>query len=109
MDFWTTLPKLTAQPSLSGRDKLSRNNVSTDDLRIEAQNQISRAGHQRRGHVEINAGELHRVVGGYPAQSHRMKAACDALRSLMLEGDEEVFGPQSGYGASLTIRYRLPR
>ena len=31
------------------------------------------------GHVEINSGELHRAVGGYPGADHRMPMCCDAM------------------------------
>jgi 5-methylcytosine-specific restriction protein A len=59
--------------------------------------------------VDINAGELHRAVGGYPGRSHRMPICCAAMREEMRAGDEGVTSPASGYGASLTIRYLLPR
>lgn len=80
-----------------------------DDFLQEASAQISRAGHQRRAHVEINAGELHRVLSGYPTHSHRMASACAALRSLIREGDQVIAEPQSGFGASYTVRFALPR
>jgi hypothetical protein len=37
------------------------------DFRAELEAQIDRAQKQGRPHAEINAGELHRVVGGYPS------------------------------------------
>ena len=59
--------------------------------------------------VEINAGRLHRLVGGYPGASHRMPVCCDVMRRAMTPGDEVVFQPPRGNGARLTVRYRLPR
>lgn len=82
---------------------------TTEQFAHEAGAQISRAGHQRRPHVEINAGELHRLLDGYPGHSHRMPAACSALRSLMRDGDEVIYPPSRADGASFTVRYRLPR
>jgi voltage-gated potassium channel len=70
---------------------------------------ITRAQEQGRAHIEINAGELHRTVGGYPAASHRMPLCCAALRSLMDSRDTVVFQPPGSNGASFTVRYALPR
>jgi hypothetical protein len=66
---------------------------------------------QQRGapHVEINSGELHRKVGGYPGTGHRMPMCCDAMYAEKRFGDETVCSPKRGKGASLTIRYLLPR
>lgn len=83
---------------------------TTDDFAREIQNQIARAAHQNRSHVEVNAGEVHRIVGRYPyGGDHRMPSVCQAMHALMKPGDEIVFGPKSGKGPSLTIRYKLPR
>ncbi len=61
--------------------------------------------------VEINAGELHRRVGGYPGRDHRMPNCCQVMKGqLALDyGDSVVDETRSGQGAALTIRYRLPR
>lgn len=80
-----------------------------DDFKVEVQAQIDRATKQGRPHAEINAGELHRTVGGYPGTDHRMPLACEAMRAIQTSRDETVFAPPSGNGAALTIRYVLPR
>lgn len=59
--------------------------------------------------VDISAGQVHRLVGGYPGPDHRMPVCCKVLRRAMAPGDVVVAQPPSGMGASLTIRYRLPR
>jgi hypothetical protein len=59
--------------------------------------------------VDVNAGNLHRRVGGYPGNDHRMPQCCQVMRGEMRPTDELVEEPPSGQGASLTIRYRLPR
>ena len=59
--------------------------------------------------VDVNAGNLHRRVGGYPGEDHRMPMCCEAMRQTMISGDVVVNEPPSGQGASLTIRYCLPR
>ena len=61
------------------------------------------------GHLEVNAGELHRALGGYPGPNHRMPDCCQVMKRLMTSGDRIVSTPPSGQGSSLTIRYRVPR
>jgi 5-methylcytosine-specific restriction protein A len=76
------------------------------DFRRELLAQISRAAKQGRSHVEINAGELHRIVS---RDENRHAMACRAMRELQLPADEVIFSPPSGDGASYTVRYKLPR
>ena len=57
--------------------------------------------------IEINSGELHRKLGGYPGKNHRMPVCCHAMRKMMREGDVIISQPPKGNGASLTIRYFL--
>lgn len=88
--------------------------VAITDFRAKMNEQISRAEKQGRPHVEINAGELHRVLGGYPPKAgdplHSMPSCCEAMRQEFKRGDAEVvFETESGNAAALTIRYRLPR
>lgn len=79
-----------------------------ENFENELKAQIDRAQRQKRPHVEINAGELHRVAGDYPDPTkHRMPVCCEVMRSAMNASDEIVFQPDSGNGASLTIRYKL--
>jgi hypothetical protein len=60
---------------------------------------------------EINAGDLHRRLGGYPGRNHRMPVCCAVMRAAFAPdaGDLIVEEPPSGRGASFTIRYVLPR
>lgn len=60
--------------------------------------------------VVVNAGELHRKVGGYPNRNNnRMPVCCNVMRNAMRRGDVIVSEPPKGQGATLTIRYALPR
>lgn len=59
--------------------------------------------------VVVTSRELHTLVGGYPSTNHRMPTCCRAMREAMQPGDEEIGGPQKGNGATLAIRYLLPR
>jgi 5-methylcytosine-specific restriction protein A len=81
-----------------------------DEFRLELRRQLEEA--QRSGarpHVDINSGDFHRRVGGYPGPNHRMPVCCDVMYEEVGTGDEIISSPPKGKGASLTIRYKLPR
>jgi 5-methylcytosine-specific restriction protein A len=81
----------------------------TEDFRQVLQRSLDDAQRQGKEFLIVTAGDLHRRVGGYPGPNHRMPACCGAMRSLMRDGDQRVAGPDKGNGASLSIRYHLPR
>lgn len=56
-------------------------------------------------YIDINAGDVHRAVGGYPSSNHRMPVCCQTMRKLMNGTDEIVQSPPKGNGSLLTIRY----
>lgn len=60
-------------------------------------------------HLDINAGDLHRELGGYPGDNHQMPSCCDAMYEAQRAGDTVLSRPPKGKGASLTIRFKLPR
>ena len=80
-----------------------------DDFREELRARLRRATARGAKEIVINAGELHRALGGYPGQGHQMPSCCDAMHEAQRGTDEELASPPSGRGASLTIRYGLPR
>ncbi len=59
--------------------------------------------------VDINSGNLHRQLGGYPGPSHCMPTCCDVMKSYLKAGDQILEEPLKGRGAKLTIRYLIPR
>lgn len=59
--------------------------------------------------ARVQAGELHRKVGGYPSTNHRMPVCCAVMKRRMGEADAILVSPPKGAGANLTIEYRLPR
>lgn len=79
------------------------------NFRTELIAQFARATVQGTHHVDITSGDLHRQVGGYPGPNHRMPVCCGVMRGEMKHGDRILSAPPSGNGATLTIRYRLPR
>jgi 5-methylcytosine-specific restriction protein A len=63
----------------------------------------------RRPFVDVVSGDLHREVGGYPGPDHRMPVCCSVMQRQVRPGDLIVDAPPKGKGATLTIRYKLPR
>ena len=59
--------------------------------------------------IIVNSGELHRMLGGYPGRDHRMPICCNVMRKAMTSKDRILSEPPKGSGASLTIKYMLPR
>lgn len=59
--------------------------------------------------IVVVSGGIHRQVGGYPDPDHCMRSCCRVRYETMKGGDEIVSAPPSGQGATLSIRYRLPR
>lgn len=83
------------------------------DFERELKAQFASAARQGKSSITVNAGELHRLVGGYPPTkqgSHAMPTCCDVMHQHYRPGhDALISAPPSGRGASLTIRYTIPR
>lgn len=56
-------------------------------------------------YVDICAGNLHRVVGGYPGKNHKMPICSSVMKTTMSGDDVILQSPPKGNGASLVIRY----
>jgi hypothetical protein len=86
---------------------------TSSDFLHEIDAQFAQAYGQGSRAIEINAGELHRLVGGYPpeaGQHHAMPSCCQAMwKRFDSSRDREVEVPPSRKGASLTLIYTLPR
>lgn len=82
-----------------------------DDFRNELYRMMLEAMKAGEAFAEINAGELHSRVGDYPGKNHRLPICCEVMRCALAPnaGDVILEQPPSGQGASLTIRYVLPR
>lgn len=68
---------------------------------------LSEAKKQGLSYIDLVSGDIHRKVGGYPSNNHRMPSCCKAMYSLMKPGDEVLYAPQKGKGATLKIRYYI--
>jgi len=80
--------------------------VNTETFRKVLQRVFAEA---KGSFVDVTSGDLHRLVGGYPGRSHKMPVCCDVMRKAMQSGDRILASPPKGRGATLTIRYVLPR
>jgi len=85
--------------------------VSSEEFKEALQRTWSEAAERGMTYVDINAGRLHRDVGGYPGRDHRMPLCSRVMRTAMVTevGDTIVQQPPSGQGARLTVRYVIPR
>lgn len=83
--------------------------MQAEDFRAELRRLLSKAQALGFSAVEITAGSLHRRVGEYPGPTHSMANCCSVMRQEMRTADSIVAEPPKGAGASLTIRYVLPR
>ena len=84
--------------------------MTADDFRSELARLFKAAAKAGRGTVVVRAGDVHRAVGGYPGNNHRMPMCCSVMYAEMVEGVDEVrSAPPSGRGASVEIEYLLPR
>ena len=79
------------------------------DFAFELGQEIGKAEGAGASHVDINAGDLHRAVGGYPGHDHRMPVCCEVMRARMATRDTLLSEPPKKDGAIVTIRYVLPR
>lgn len=57
--------------------------------------------------ITINAGNLHRRVGGYPGPNHQMPVCCGAMRDASKQGDTELPNGLKKDGASFSVRYQI--
>jgi len=80
-----------------------------EDFRDELTAQFLWGRSKGMSSIVINAGDLHRSVGGYPTPFNRMTMCCNAMYQEQQSGDRTVERPAKGYGARLTIEYQLPR
>jgi hypothetical protein len=85
--------------------------MGVQEFKKELEQLFTQATTRGQNHVVVRAGDLHSAVGGYPGPAHQMPVCCDVMRQLMSEsqGDRLESEPPKGKGASLTIRYVLPR
>ena len=83
---------------------------TADDFKQRLSKLLRAAAEEGKPFLEVEARKLHRLVGGYPGrETNRMPVCCSVMRQEMKSGDAILCQPPSGQGATLTIRFKLPR
>lgn len=95
-------------PKLQPPEKFPRR-LSAEEFRGVLKHKLKEAEMLGLGHIDIVSGSLHREIGGYPGRNHAMPVCCSVMRGEMKGKDEVLAAPPKGRGASLHIRYFLPR
>ena len=102
------LAAIVAKHSIKKGNSMSKGPTSVQ-FRNALNDCLSQAARDGQSWVDIGSRDLHVQVGGYPGAGHRMPACCAAMHAARGQGDEVLEIPPSGQGATLIIRYRLPR
>ena len=83
---------------------------TTLDFQRQLKGLLDQASQDGLPFIELEARQLHRLVGDYPnGGNHRMPICCKVMRSAMRREDTIIHQPPKRDGASLTIKYMLPR
>jgi hypothetical protein len=82
---------------------------NSDSFRNELRSIMKKAESLGLVAIDVKSGNIHRRVGGYPGTDHRMPVCCEVMYSEMKDGDTVVAKTDSGHGASIVVRYGLPR
>ena len=80
-----------------------------EDFRQQLTTEFANAMAAKHTYIDVRSGDLHTTVGGYPGHDHRMPVCCSVMYAEMRTHDIILDSPPSGKGASLVIRYKLPR
>ena len=84
--------------------------MTSDDFRAALTRLFGDGAKAGRDTIVVRAGDLHRIVGGYPGPDHRMPVCCNVMYAEMLDDADSILAaPRKGKGASLVIEYMLPR
>ena len=84
--------------------------LTTDNFKFELLKRFREAEAMAMPFIDVRAGDMHRDMGDYPDPAlHRMPSCCEVMYAEQSEGDSILSRPANGKGASLTIRYLLPR
>ena len=82
---------------------------TADNFRAQLATVFADAMKVNLDYVDVRSRDLHKEVGSYPEPNNRMPICCDVMYAEMRTHDVMLSSPPKGKGASLVIRYRLPR
>jgi 5-methylcytosine-specific restriction protein A len=80
---------------------------TSEDFRIHLEKKLTISKNLGHDYKIIISGELHREIGYFPGPDHRMATCCQVMRRMMIPGDEILYQPPRGNGATLKIKYIL--
>jgi hypothetical protein len=84
--------------------------LTANDFRMALNQRMNNAFKTGIQYVDIGSREVHLALGDYPnPTTHRMPVLCQVVRSELTPSDVILHQPPRGKGASLKIRYALPR
>ena len=82
---------------------------TASDFQTELNNIFLSAQNKGLFYIDVKSDDLHKQVGGYSKHNHRMPVCCEVMKRNIKKGDQILQQPQKGQGASLIIRYTLPK
>ena len=80
-----------------------------DDFRSFIAASFAEAKNAGQTSITLKSGDVHRQLGGYPSKNHQIPSCCNAMIEAMKGSDNILRQPLKGKGATLMIRYRIPR
>ena len=84
--------------------------TTAEDFKKELRALLNSAEKQGKRYIDVESRDLHRQVGGYPdPNNHRMPVCSGVMYREMSTEDEVIKAPPNGKGATVVIRYQLPR
>ncbi|MCX5855932.1 MAG: hypothetical protein NTZ24_15420 [Deltaproteobacteria bacterium] len=113
LNAWTWISDNVDHQSVD--HKMSHDNAGiteppkSQDFQTYLESLLKLAENEGKSLFIIESGDLHRQVGGYPGPNHRMPICCEVMYSMMQQGDQILYAPPKGRGASLKIQYQIPR
>ena len=78
-------------------------------FRDELRRQLALAEMEGKSHIAVSTESLHRELEDSPDGGERMRECCEVMYGEMGDDDQVDTTPHDGPGATLTIRYVLPR
>ena len=80
---------------------------NNDDFQKGLDQMLETARNRGATSTVVKAGDLHRLVGGYPGPDHRIPVCCGVMRKNMKESDKVLPNALKKDGATFQVRYNL--
>ena len=80
---------------------------NNDDFQKGLDQMLETARNRGATSTVVKAGDLHRLVGGYPGPDNRIPVCCGVMRKNMKESDKVLPNALKKDGATFQVRYNL--